>query len=167
MHKKVLSTIYFILLGSLAISGCIALAPLKAEDEFGHRVDGVSDDGRQTIMISPPDGATEYRFFDATYESVTIRPAKITSSTAKTPVEVLIKGSFPDACSELHNVVQQRAGNLILVTLTMRRPGGAVCASVLRPYRYYLDLEGDYGVGSYSLKLNEVSHPFVVRVATQ
>jgi len=154
-----------IVLIAVAFSGCLALAPLEKEDEFGHRVDGTTDDGRQTIMISAPDESVEYRFFDATYESVTIRPAAVTLSNQLTgvAVEVLVKGSFPDSCSELHDVVQQRAGNLILATLTMRRPQGAVCASVMRPYRYYLDLEGNYVPGSYSLKLNESSHPFMVR----
>ncbi|NQV73697.1 hypothetical protein HQ496_11290, partial [bacterium] len=112
MHKKLSSATFLILLGSMAISGCIALSPAKTEDEFGHRIDGVTEDGRRTILISPPDGVTEYRFFDATYETVTIRPAKITDQLVAVPVEVLIKGSFPDSCSELHEVVQQRAGNI-------------------------------------------------------
>jgi hypothetical protein len=152
-----------------AFSGCLSLSPAEMGDGYGHRVEGVTDDGRQTIMISAPDESVEYRFFDATYESVAIRPAQLTVSNqlVGVPVEVLVKGSFPDSCSELHDVVQQRAGNLILVTLTMRRPMGAVCASVMRPYRYYLDLEGNYTAGSYSLKLNESSHPFVIRPPVQ
>ena len=167
MLQKVSCGTLFTLLFSMVISGCIALSPVKTEDEFGHRIDGVSDDGRQTILISPPDEAIEYRYFDATFETVSIRPARVSAQITEVPVEVLIKGSFPDSCSELHKVVQQRAGNIILVTLTMRRPQGAVCASVLRPYRYYLDLDGKYVIGSYSMKLNETSHPFVVRSTNQ
>jgi len=149
----------------LLLSGCLALSPAVERDEFGHRIDGVTDDGRQTIVISPPDDETTYRFFAASYESVSIRPALITSENeaAGVPVEVLVKGSFPDSCSELHGVQQQRAGNLFLVTLTMRRPEGAVCASVLRPYRFYLGLEGLSTPGSYSMKLNDDTHTFVIQ----
>jgi hypothetical protein len=134
---------------------------------FGHRVDGDDQDGRTTIVIAPVEQDVAYRFFEASYESVTIRPDQVTAANQASgvPVEVLIKGAFPDACSELHEVQQQRAGNLVLVTLTMRRPQGSVCASVLRPYRYYLDLDGLFKPGSYSMRLNDDSHGFVVRAA--
>ncbi len=148
------------------VSACAVLKPAapEVEDSFGHRVEGQTEDGRTTIAITPARDGVEYRLFDASYDNVTIRPAEVTAANRASgvAVEVLVKGSFPDSCSELHEVDQQRAGNLILVTLTMRRPQGGVCASVLRPYRYYVDLDGNYIPGSYSMKLNDVSHPFVV-----
>jgi len=149
----------------MMLPACTALQPdISEEERYGHRVNGEDSDGRTTIAVSAPREDIEYRLFDATYETVTIRPAALTQETLRegVPVEVLIKGAFPDACSELHDVTQQRAGNLILVTLTMRRPQGSVCASVLRPYRYYLDLVGTYTTGPYSLKLNDSTHPFEV-----
>lgn len=151
------------------LGACATTGPAPDPDAtFGHRVDGDDSDGRTTIVIAPVEADVAYRFFEASYESVTIRPDQVTAEnqTAGVPVEVLIKGAFPDACSELHEVQQQRAGNLVLVTLTMRRPQGSVCASVLRPYRYYLDLDGRFTPGSYSLRLNDDTHPFVVRPAT-
>jgi len=151
------------------LPACAALQPdISEEDVYGHRVSGADRDGRTTIAVTPPQEDLEYRLFEATFESVTIRPAAVTSNSAVdgVPVEVLIKGAFPDACSELHEVTQQRAGNLVLVTLTMRRPQGSVCASVLRPYRYYLDLEGTFVPGPYSLRLNESSHPFEVTTSS-
>lgn len=147
------------------LPACVALQPeLSEEEKYGHRAGKDDPDGRTTIAVAPPQEDVDYRLFDATFETVTIRPAALISESAQqgVPVEVLIKGAFPDACSELHEVTQQRAGNLILVTLTMRRPQGSVCASVLRPYRYYLDLEGTYTPGPYSLKLNDSTHPFEV-----
>lgn len=147
-------------------AGCTSVRPAPdPEATFGHRAEGRDGDGRTTIAIAPPDEGMEYRLFEATYETVTIRPDRVTlvNQAAGVPVEVLIKGAFPDACSELHEVGQQRAGNLVLVTLTMRRPQGSVCASVLRPYRYYLDLEGLFVPGPYSLRLNDGTHAFVVR----
>ena len=158
------------LLGLVAMAallqGCLALQPdLSPEDVYGHRAGNEGADGRTTIVVSPPQDDVDYRLFEASFETVTIRPEAATQATSQTgvPVEVLIKGAFPDACSELHDVTQQRAGNLILVTLTMRRPQGSVCASVLRPYRYYLDLDGVFLPGPYSLRLNESVHPFEVR----
>ena len=148
------------------LPGCAALQPdVSPEELYGHRASGEDGEGRTTIAVSQPDEDVEYRLFDATFETVTIRPAPMTVNAASNdvPVEVLIKGAFPDACSELHDVTQQRAGNLIFVTLTMRRPQGSVCASVLRPYRYYLDLEGRFVPGPYSLRLNESVHTFEVR----
>ncbi len=156
-----------VLMGLILVSsGCASLRPdISQEETFGHRVTGNDPEGRTTIAVTPPREDTDYRLFDATYESVTIRPATVTPDNRAegVAVEVLVKGAFPDACSELHDVTQQRAGNLILVTLTMRRPQGSVCASVLRPYRYYLDLDGSFVPGSYSLKLNDASHGFEVR----
>ncbi|MDA0874993.1 MAG: hypothetical protein O3C45_08030 [Bacteroidetes bacterium] len=151
------------------LGACATIGPEPDPDAtFGHRVDGDDTEGRTTIVIAPAAEDVEYRFFEASYESVTIRPDLVTpaNSAAGVPVEVLIKGAFPDACSELHEVQQQRAGNLVLVTLTMRRPQGSVCASVLRPYRYYLDLNGRFAPGAYSLRLNDDTHAFVVREAT-
>ena len=151
---------------ALVLGACASIKPAPDDEaRYGHRVDGENADGRTTIAITPPQEDMEYRLFEATYESVTIRPDQVTMANRDTgvPVEVLVKGAFPDACSELHQVEQQRAGNLILVTLTMRRPQGSVCASVLRPYRYYLDLEGTFVPGPYSLRLNDDTHAFVVR----
>ena len=78
-------------------------------------------------------------------------------------VEVLVKGAFPDACMALHEVEQKRTGNIINATLAMRRPQGAICASVRRPYRFYVMLDGRYSLGNYTLKLNDQAIPFQIR----
>ncbi len=158
-----------LMLSGQVLMGCASLSPqATGEEQFGHRVEGNSSDGRATIAVTPPEEGTDYRYFAATYDTIVTRSETVSLSNvaAGVPVEVLIKGSFPDSCSQLHDVVQQKAGNLILVTLTMRRPQGAICASVLRPYRFYLTLDGLYSPGPYSLKLNDVSHPFVIRNPT-
>ena len=78
-------------------------------------------------------------------------------------VEVLVKGAFPDACMELHAIEQERTGNIVNATLDMRKPQGAICASVRRPYRFYVMLEGRYNLGNYTLKLNDQAISFQVR----
>ncbi len=157
----------FMLLIMPGLIGC--LSPSKTaidpEDQFGHRVEGETSDGRTTIVIEPAPSDREYRYFPATFQSVNVRPASVRSAIDQggVSVEILVKGAFPDACTELHDVNQERAGNIIRVALRMRRPAGAVCASVLRPYRFYLKLDGTYAVGAYSLFLNEESRPFEIR----
>lgn len=150
----------------LSVAGCLGTSRevVDPDDQFGHRVEEESNDGRRTITITPPDTTRSYRYFPATYDEVNVRPAPLEpdADSPAVPVEVLVKGAFPDACSELHSVEQHRTGNLLDITLTMRRQRGAVCASVLRPYRFYLTLEGRYAPGSYRIQLNESVHTFQI-----
>ena len=46
----------------------------------------------------------------------------------------------------------------------MRKPQGAVCDAVRRPYRFYLTLEGLYAPGNYTLTINATEVPFAVRI---
>ena len=150
------------------MGGCMATTPgdVDPDAQFGHRVDGTTDDGRTTITINPPDASVSYRYFPATFESVIVRPAPASAAgdSPGVPVEVLIKGSFPDACAELHDVSQVRRGRMVEVTLQMRRATGSVCAAVLRPYRFYLQLEGAYEPGAYTMTLNGKAHSFEIAV---
>lgn len=152
---------------SASMTGCFGTGRevVNPESRFGHRVEDGADESRQTITVTPPDTSRSYRFFAATYDEINVRPASPDPDAGSTAVavELLIKGAFPDACSELHDVEQQRTGNLVDITLTMRRQRGAVCASVLRPYRFYLTLEGTYSPGSYRISLNGGSHTFQIR----
>ena len=136
------------------------------DERFGHRFEGGSPDQRETITIAPPDTNQAYFYYPAVYDTLHIRSGPfnpdVAASTQSVPVEVLVKGAFPDTCSELDGVDQERAGHLIDVTLQMRKPRGSVCAAVKRPYRFYLMLEGTYGPGSYTLTFNDTPRPFVV-----
>ena len=160
-------TLALMLLIMPGLIGCLRTSKtsIDPDDQFGHRVEGETPDGRRTIVIDPATSDRDYRYFPATFQSINVRPASVRSAIDESgvSVEILVKGAFPDACTELHDVEQERAGNIIRVALRMRRPAGAVCASVLRPYRFYLELEGSYAVGAYSLFLNNESHPFEIR----
>lgn len=163
-----------LLLMTLGLASCISFSrnePLP-EDRFGYRLEGTTDDGRTTITINPPAADVEYRYFPAGFESLHVRPGPPGTSgdaagTAQDgiQVEILVKGAFPDACSELHDVSQERIGHFIEITLQMRRPVGSVCAAVLRPYRFYLTLDGRYAPGAYTLTLNGRTTPFEIRDA--
>lgn len=151
----------------MLFAGCAALPQNVAEPEqqFGHRVPGTTEDGRVTITINPPDEDVQYRFFDAVYEDVVFRPAPVSSGNVDegVSVEVLVKGAFPDSCSELHEVSQERSAHVIEASLIMRRPSGSVCATVLRPYRFYMMMEGYYTPGAYTVILNGRTHTFIVQ----
>lgn len=149
-------------LALLILAGCTTIRREEPapETQFGHREE-VSDDGRVTTVIAPADGSQVYRFRDASIEEVTVRPAP--PSLQATPVEVLVKGAFPDSCTELHEAVQSRTAAIVSVKLTTRRPQGALCAAVIRPFRFYLLLEGSYEPGPYTLRLNGEAYPFEIR----
>ncbi|NNE34990.1 MAG: hypothetical protein HKN13_07130 [Rhodothermales bacterium] len=144
-------------------SGCGGSEPLTVpvDEQFGHRFDGVAPDGRETQLITEPESGTEYFYYPAVYDTVHIRPEPIAESDLHR-VEVLIKGSFPDSCTDLHSIEQTRIEHLINMDLEMRRPKGVVCASVMRPYRFYVILDGDYEIGHYTLKLNKRANTFVI-----
>ena len=149
----------------VAFTGCAGIRQTERppDEQFGHRYEGRASDGRETIVISAPEGDREYVYYPATLDTVHVRQAIPESQdAATTQVEVLIKGGFPDACTELHSVDQTRAERILDVILQMRRPRGVLCAAVVRPYRFYLLLDGQYEPGHYSLKINGASHPFVV-----
>ena len=161
----------FVLLGLVA--GCVgsrSAEEVSPDEQFGHRYDTEGPDGRRTITIAPADSEQDYFYYPATFDSVNVRPAPfvvgLPAEGQDVEVEVLIKGAFPDACMELHRVEQERAGHIINATLEMRRAQGSICASVRRPYRFYMMLEGRYSVGNYTLKLNGEPISFQVLAAS-
>jgi hypothetical protein len=149
-----------------AVAGCSRSreAARPGDDEYGHRYEGLAPDGRETVLLTPLDSAETYLITPAVLDSVAVRPARrVALPGDAVPVEVLIKGALPDACSELNEAEQSRVVNLIDVTLTMSRPRGTVCTQVVRPFRFYLPLDGTFGPGSYTLKVNGTAYPFRIR----
>lgn len=147
----------------LLAAGCVSSRTdeqLPVDDQFGSRQ---AEPSREIVVINPPDTAVSYFYYPAVYDTVHVRPAPVTAARREVPVEVLIKGSFPDTCFELHSIDQARFENQLEVTVQMRKPQGAVCASVVRPYRFYMLLDGSYGPGSYTLKINGSARTFVIR----
>jgi len=91
----------------------------------------VQEDKRETMILSPPDSTVEYFYYPAPFDTVLIRPEPFDTSRAiedqQVRVEVLVKGALPDACTELHEVEQERYARLIDVSIIMRRPRKQVC----------------------------------------
>ena len=131
-------------------------------DRFGYRMGGTGPDGRETVLLAPISDSTRYLFFPAVVDSVAVRPAGRPAPGDAVAVEVLVKGALPDACAELTEVEQERQGRYVTVELLMRQPRETVCAQVVRPFRFYLMLDGAYEAGSYMLTLNGTDHPFQI-----
>lgn len=154
-------TLFCLLLAACSTSR----VPAPVEERFGSQPDSLSD-GSERIEIMQADSAQLYFYAPAILETIVVRAAPMRSpadTTQGVPVEVLIKGALPDACAELHRVTQRRTVQLIDVELTMRRPQGAVCATVVRPYRFYVLLDGLYAPGPYTLTVNGIVKPFEIR----
>ncbi len=125
-------------------------------------------DSLQITRLEAPEKGKEYFYYPAIFDTVQVYPlfSMVDSSAWEqgVPVEVLIKGALPDACTELHAVKQERAGHLIRVELLIRRPRRKTCVSVARPYKFYLRLEGRFPPGHYTLYVNDRVYPFQVRL---
>lgn len=156
--------------GLLIVSGCRSnrtVADVAPDDRFGHRFEDVSPDGRSTLSLSAPDSTTKFFYYPAVVDQLHIRPAPFDATQPldgqAVTVEVLIKGALPDGCTELHDVTQERIAQLINVTLRTRKPQGGLCTTVMRPYRFYLDLDEGLAEGAYTLKVNDQTKSFRIR----
>ena len=161
--RVVLSGLVLLAFGALAAcSGSSATndATGPDRDRYGYRVG--SDDGRETMLIRPISDSTRYLVYPAVVDSIAVRHAGRPAPGDAGAVEVLIKGALPDACAELTEVTQSRQSHYVTVDLMMRQPRETVCAAVVRPFRFYLVLDGGYQAGSYTLTLNGKVVPFQV-----
>jgi hypothetical protein len=118
-------------------------------------------DERETVMISQPDESANYQISPAAFDTVIVRAMAGRQSEPRV-VEALLKGAFPDGCTELHRIEQEPTSNGESVDLTMRRPESVMCTQVVRPYRFFFELEQRFEPGDYVLVVNGASFPFEV-----
>jgi hypothetical protein len=155
-----------LLLGAFALGGCAASRDEEPPpgEQFGTRL---PDEATvETLQITRPGEEESFYTIPAVLDGVTLRVEPFepgTPAAEGTRVEALVKGAFPDACSALHTVEQERALRINDVMIEMRRPQGQLCATVVRPFRYYLMLDGTFTPGAYTLLVNGKEYPFVVR----
>lgn len=149
--------------GAVLLAALVACAgPREAADPalaFGHR----AEDPDRPVLAPEPPGPDEPDFF--------VYPAVVTAVQPRTgptlpdgrrPVELVLEGALPDACFTLHDAREERFGHHLHVTLEVRRPKGALCPTVVRPFRVYLPLAEPLPVGPYMLRVNGAARPFEV-----
>ena len=119
-------------------------------------------DERETVVIDPADvTSADLDISPAVFDTVIVRGAPTAGSEPRV-VEALLKGSFPDGCTQLHNMVRSQTVDGETVELTMRRPRQAICTQAVRPYRFFFELESRYGPGGYELTVNDRTFEFVI-----
>lgn len=145
-------------------SGCGLLRPKKSPDQtYGTRIPPETAEDPDVLTILPPDTTRAFFYTQAPVTGVLPRVEATGPQPDSIRVDVLIRGSFPDACYELSSVSQSKVARLIDVTLNARRPQGAFCATVVRPFRFYLELDGPFVPGPYTLTVNGTVVPFEIR----
>lgn len=149
----------------LIAAGCASSdeARKPPEERFGHRYEEKGPDGRRTLALAPPDTDQEYFYYPAPVGDLKVRHEPFQSDSSRVAAEVVVEGKLPNNCAALHEAEQERSGHLINVELQMRVPRGGGCRRMTRPYRFYLSLDGRYEKGHYTLKFNDVVHPFRLR----
>ena len=73
---------------------------------------------------------------EATVESIEI--AILESFPVR--VHAVLRGSVPDACTEIDTIEPQRDGNRLLSAVRTRRPVDEVCAQVITPFEATVEL---------------------------
>ncbi|MFV1980745.1 MAG: hypothetical protein ACC655_06290 [Rhodothermia bacterium] len=149
------------------VAGCGGMSNSTSTESSGgapsDRFAGLVDDERETVMIATSDeSAGEYRMSPAVFDTVIVRSVPAVENEPRV-VEALLKGSFPDGCTELQQLMQSKTAGGQSATLTMRRPVSAICTQVVRPYRFFFELDFRYPPGDYMLVVNDRSFAFTVR----
>lgn len=104
------------------------------------------------------------------------KPANIPTGTAKVdtvevtlseskPLQVraVLKGNFPDSCTQVGKVQQTYGGKLFTVVVTTERPKGAACAEVLTPFTENIQLEANgLSKGTYEVDVNGAKTTFTL-----
>ncbi len=149
------------LFAALLLGGCGLLGGSKDPDaQFGHRRSEETPEDPEILSVAPRDTTRAFFYTDAPV--VEVVPRVGTGENGLYPVEVFVRGAFPDACYELHAVTQRRSAQLVDVKLTARRPQGAFCATVVRPFRFYLLLDEKLPAGPYLFTVNGKEVPFEI-----
>ncbi|HLE56255.1 MAG TPA: hypothetical protein VJB15_04165 [Rhodothermia bacterium] len=165
ISRKRLSQPRLSILVSVLFAGCISSgSPATGPSGSGSSFEDDDDDERETVLIEPKEQADiAYDVRPALFDTALIRAQDRTAAGAL--VEVLIKGYFPDGCSELNELNQEPARDGQTVSLTMRRPSDAICTQVVRPYRFFFTLDRRFELGRYVLSIN--GRPFSFEVSAR
>ena len=135
----------------LLLNGCTLTDLLRTQSEGGSEPDGA--DQTATVGVgAPAEGAP------LQVDSVEV----LILESFPVQVNLLARGTVPDACTEIGEVRQERAGNAVTVTIATTRDPAALCAQVLTAVEETIPLEGDFPPGEYTVPVNGVTQAFRV-----
>ena len=78
-------------------------------------------------------------------------------------VQVYIKGGLADSCTTFNDLKVERSVNIFKITVTVQRPGEAVCAQVYSTFEKYENLGSDFAPGeTYTVHVNDKTTNFVM-----
>ena len=78
-------------------------------------------------------------------------------------VFVYIKGGLVDGCTTLHDIITERSGNIINITVTTQRPREAICTQVYGFFEENVALGSDFTPGeTYTVNVNRETASFEI-----
>ena len=160
MNKKASFYLPMIILLTLLLSSCTILDTLSpAPTETAEITAAVIP----TATPAPPQPADPISG-PATVESVEI----LTLESFPVQIHVRVKGTLPDDCAELDDIVVQQDGNTFNVAVSMVQQPAADCGDVPVPFEEIVPLDV-YGLpaGSYTVSVNGIEGSFTLDLDNQ
>jgi hypothetical protein len=78
--------------------------------------------------------------------------------------QATVVGYLPDGCTELGEATQEWQGDVLVVTLTTKRPAGVACITMITPYKQAILLDtGGLSAGTYTVEVNGVAATLTVQ----
>jgi hypothetical protein len=115
----------------------------------------VGCEGEAPMLQNPPDQEIKL----APIEDLTIM--MLTSDPPQ--VQVYFKGGLADSCTTFNDLKVERSVSTFKITVTVRRPGDAVCAQVYSTFEKYENLGSDFAPGeTYTVYVNDKTTSFVM-----
>lgn len=137
--------------------------------EVGTEVDK-TEDGAVSVSPSEPissDSAKSQPTKDENFVhlgDLNIESAQIlVAESFPVQVSAQIKGTFPDACTGVGNIEQEREGETIFVRVGSVRPKDALCAQVITPFDYSVSIDVlNLPKGQYTIDVNGIKSKLIL-----
>ncbi len=112
-----------------------------------------------TTPAATPTTSPEPVAADAIIDSIQI----VASETPPVTIEVRVRGTLPDGCTNIDQIISERNESSFQVRITTLRPAGVVCTAVATPYEEVIPLEVlDLPAGTYAVAVNGVNGSFTL-----
>jgi hypothetical protein len=141
---------------ALLLGGCTLADLLPAENPDAPTSDSDSGSGGGAAGPTPTIAGGEIGLFQVESVEVVIR------ESFPPQISALVRGTLPDSCTEIGEILQSKSGNAVEVTIQTVRDPLAMCAQALVPTEVAVALDGDFPAGDYTVTVNGVDATFRV-----